>query len=215
MKPSLLTSLCICIALLFANALSAQQLYVEGYLGRNRTNFSPSPNNGKDWYTMLGARVAGGFDHFQLGFEASNNLSKAKFDILNVAQDSIIGTYQYRQQYFGLFVRSKISKYPARRFGLHLLAGLGLTQMERTASANIREKISYETAPSYNGGIGISIPSQGLGMVELGYMYYHTVIKESVNYPKTVGSYHSIHLGFSLNYVFGKRAKEYDMIQKR
>ncbi|MEO1260943.1 MAG: hypothetical protein AAFZ15_19240 [Bacteroidota bacterium] len=196
--------------------LTAQQLYVEVFSGRNRTNYDILPYESGDGYWPIGLRVAAGADHLQLGAEFSSHINKSRFEIRDTATNEKLGEHRFSSNYYGLFVRGKISRYPARRFGITLLAGLGYLDLSRQSTIETAlGTLEYETTLCYNGGVGISLPSQSLGMVEVGYHYYHADFSANENLPTMIGSYHSIHLGFSLNFVFGKRKKAYKAIMKK
>ena len=74
--------------------------------------------------------------------------------------------------------------------------------------------LAYSTTPSFNVGTGISFPTQGFGMVELGYTYYFVNYSKTDDLPDMNGSFFSIHIGYSFNFVFGKRATAYEKIRK-
>ena len=196
--------------------LVAQQLYMEAFTGRNRTNYNIAPYETGKGYWPLGLRVAAGADRLQLGAEYSTHLSRSKFEIKDTTTNEKIGEHQFKSIYYGLFLRSKISRYPARRFGITLLAGAGYLNVQRSSSVDSEiENAEYKRTLAYSGGVGIAIPSQSIGMVELGYYYYYTDLAANGNLPSMIGSYHSIHLGVSLNFVFGQRKKEYFNIMKK
>lgn len=196
--------------------LTAQQLYLEAFTARQRTNYDTSPyQQSQIWYSPLGLRMAGGADKVQIGGELRFNLKDPEWMIRDSLTNNVIGTHTFLSSYYGALVRVKFSRYPARRFGLYVIAGAGLTNMERRSSVDGETaSISYDPTPTYNGSIGISIPTGKRLMVELGYTYFFLEFKEKQELPKMNGSFHSFHLGFSYNFVFGKRAIEYGKILK-
>lgn len=196
--------------------VTAQQLYLEGFTARQRTNYDMSPyQQSQIWYSPLGFRVAGGADKVQIGGEVRFNLKDPKWTIRDTATNIALGTHTFISSYYGALVRVKFSRYPARRFGLNIIAGAGLTNMERRSNVDTEPaSISYAQTPTYNGTVGISIPTGKRVMVELGYSYFFIDFKQKQELPKMNGSFHSFHLGFSYNFVFGKRATEYEKILK-
>ena len=202
----------VAILIIWSFQLSAQQLYLEAFTGRNRTSFNLPIYTNPTWFSPLGAKIAFGLDHLQLGGEYSFNWSKPSFELKDT---TIVGSHIYKHTYYGLLLRGKISRYPARRFGLTLNIGAGYMALTRTSKIDGEPaSLAYSKTPSFNGGIGISIPTQGKGMIELGYTYYYVDFPKTDYLPAMLGSYYSIHIGYSLNFVFGKRAAEYDKIMK-
>ncbi|MBK9017082.1 MAG: hypothetical protein IPM82_25170 [Saprospiraceae bacterium] len=112
---SLLTGL---LAILWLS-LQAQQLYLEGFGTLNRTRYSTTEFSNASDYLGYGGRLAIGADHVQLGGEYRSNISDPKFE-------GQVGTTSFEETYFGGFIRTKISRYPAMRFGLVLRAGGGI-----------------------------------------------------------------------------------------
>ncbi len=199
-----------------AIGMSAQQLYFEAFTERNRTNFNKDPyRNTKIWYSPVGLRVAAGVDKLQLGGELRTNLSSPSWQIMDSLSGDTLGRHKFISNYYGALVRAKVSRYPARRFGLVLIAGAGFMDTKRTSTmTNEAGSIKYDKTPAFNGSIGISFPTGKFIMIELGYSYFYIDYKEKDPLPKMIGSYHSFHLGMSFNFVFGKRAKEYEKIAK-
>ena len=199
-----------------APIISAQHLYLEAFTERNRTNFNKEPyQSSKTWFTPVGIRVAAGADKFQLGGEIRTNLTNPTWHIAEGDTGAILGRHKFTSNYYGALARAKISRYPARRFGLTIMAGTGIIDTERTSSLpNEPTSIKYDRTPAYNGGIGVSFPTGNFIMVELGYSYFYVDYSEKDSLPSMIGSSHSFHLGMSFNFVFGKRAEEYKKIAK-
>ena len=171
--------------------LSGQQLYLEIFSGRNKTNYNLTPYDGRSWYFPLGAKVAVGTDHIQLGGEYSFNLDPSKFNVRDSLSNEIIGVHEFKSTYYGLFLRGKISRYPARRFGITILAGAGYLEVDRSSTVlNEPDALPYDNPLSYNAGIGVSLPTQGIGMLELGYSYYFSDLEATADLPAMKGSYH-------------------------
>ncbi len=194
----------------------AQQLYIEGFTARQRTNYDLTAYQSKKiWYSPLGIRLAAGADNLQVGGEFRFNLKDPQWDITDQTTNELLGTHTFSSSYYGALIRYKISRYPARRFGLHIIAGAGWTDMERQSTIpGESAALSYDPTLTYNGSLGVSIPTGKAIMVELGYSYFHVEFKEQETLPNMKGSFHSFHLGFSYNMVFGKRAAAYGKILK-
>ena len=203
-------------AVLFSNGLFGQQLYIEAFTGRSTTNFNDTLYRSNSGFFPFGGKLAVGADHIQLGAEWSGNIRKPTFDLFDEVADTVIGNHKFKHYYYGLFLRGKLSRYPARRFGLNVIAGIGYLNLQKEVAA-LEEinQFTYDKALSYSAGVGISLPTQGMSMVEIGYDYRFVNLDEQPFLPAIRGSYHSFRLGFSLNFVFGKRAKDYDIILKK
>jgi len=206
MKKTLVTS-----ALFFLLTVAfGQQLYLDVFTGYNRTAYEPDFYSEKKPYLTAGARMAAGTDHIQLGGEVRTNLTDPSFDFINRSEE-------HHETYIGGFVRTKIAKYPAMRFGLVLRAGAGVHNIE-TRYKDFGATVKYDPVLGFNGGVGFSIPATRAVMLELGYTYNY------VNRPEISGqglivqefnsSFHSFQAGLSLNFVFGKRAAEYRMLRE-
>jgi len=190
----------------------AQHLYLEALTGLGKSDYKNPQYLTKARNLNVGARLAVGADHFQFGAEYSTNLTNP---ILKVTDNGIaIGEDTYSENYLGGFLRTKISKFPAQRFGLVLMAGGGIystsVQVRRIGSPGDDKRYDYKQYPGFNGGLGFSIPVARHVMLELAYSV-HLVTRPELapNLPKYDASYHCFNAGVSLNLVFGKRAKEY------
>lgn len=192
------------------SALMAQQFYVETFLGLSKSNYDNPSYLLRQNHLNAGARLAVGADHFQVGAEYSTNLTDPTFDVDEMGTK--IGTDTYSETYSGGFIRTKISKFPAQRFGLVLMAGGGVytttAQVKRLSVPDA--SLSYKKYPGLNAGMGFSIPTFRYVMLELAYSYHFVKRPELPPYlPKYNASSHCFSAGLSLNLVFGKRAKEY------
>lgn len=199
--------------LLLFTTLQAQQLYFLAFSGLNKTAYnSPLYGNTKN-YLSVGGRIAAGLDHLQLGAEYHTNLTNPPFN-------TTFSDDKFKESYYGAFIRTKISKYPAMRFGLVLRAGAGFfnTQLESRIppSSNIVIQQDYDPILGFNGGVGFSIPTFKSAMLEIGYTYNY-VDRPRIDNSLIEGytaSFHTIHAGLSLNFVFGKRAEEYKQLRE-
>lgn len=201
---------------LFCEVLFGQQLYLEAYTGRSTANFNDTLYRNNAGFFPFGGKVAAGSDHVQLGAEFSSYFTKPSFTVFDEQVDTVIGNHQFKPSYIGLFIRGKYSRYPARRFGLNGNIGIGYLNLAKKINVlEMENSFSYDKTLCYSAGIGISIPTQGMGMVEMGYNYRFVDLKEQPFLPAIRGSFHSFRIGFSLNFVFGKRAAEYDVIMKK
>ncbi len=197
-------------------ALSAQQFYLEAFTGRNLSNFSEDPyQNNNNSFTPIGGRFAAGADHFQIGAEYNQSLTNPNWSIKDDTTDDLLGRHEFSTVYYGAFFRTKICKYPARRFGLTLMAGAGYFDTERKSTVpGETPSLNYDNSLGYNGGIGVSIPTVRGLMIELAYHYYYVVYEKTASLPQLNGHFHSLQLGLSLNLVFGKRATKYSQLGK-
>ena len=192
--------------------LEAQQLYFEALTGLNRTayesEFYPDPQS----YYSIGARLAGGADHVQIGGEFRTNLSNPAFEFSNRREE-------HSETYYGAFIRGKISKYPAMGFGLVLRGGAGFYNYETRYENFLIDKLKYDPVLGFNGGLGVSIPAFKVVMLELGYTYNYLDKPEITDVPGVLqlgykSAYHSFQAGLSFNFVFGDRAKQYRHLQE-
>ncbi len=205
MKKTLVT-----LPLLFLlTAAFSQQLYLEIFSGYNRTAYEPDLYTEKKPYLSAGARLAAGADHLQLGGEVRTNLTNPSFDLANRSEE-------HTETYYGGFIRGKISRYPAMRFGLVLRAGAGVHNIETNYENLPVASVKYDPVLGFNGGVGFSIPTFKAVMLELGYTFNYVDRPEvSVpNVPSFDSSYHTLQAGLSLNFVFGKRAEEYRQLRE-
>lgn len=156
--------------------------------------------------------MAGGSDHVQVGGEFRTNLTNPEFG-------STLTT-AFEETYMGALIRAKISRYPAMRFGLVLKAGAGLYNTKAIVGTGIGNlEYEYDQILGFNGGVGFSIPMMNKLMLELGYQYNYVDRPdlEAGGIPiigAHNGAYHSIQAGLSLNFVFGKRAKDYQHLRE-
>ncbi len=201
--------------LFFWVALQAQQLYLEAFGRVNRTRYSSTnipPDiklSNKSDYLGFGGRLGFGADHLQIGGEYRSNLTNPSFK-------GATDTYTFDETYYGGFVRTKISRYPAMRFGLVLRVGAGIYNTTATLKKNtFKFNQNYNGIFGVNGGFGLSIPTFKHTMLELGYTYNYLKRPDGVFIvPEHTASYHSISAGMSLNFVFGKRAEQYQKVRE-
>ncbi len=195
--------------LLICSLASAQQFMLEGFGTWNKTSYGLDAYSENASYLGYGGRVALGSDHVQLGGEYLANLTHPEFE-------GIIGTTSFEETYYGGFVRAKISRYPAMRFGLVLRAGAGLYNTDvvwdTSLGADIKE--TYDPILGFNAGAGFSIPMFKHTMLELGYTYNYLKRPDLSDggvplISEHDAAYHLISAGLSLNFVFGKRAEQY------
>ena len=145
--------------LFFGFVLQAQQLYLEGFGSLNRTKYSASTISpdislaNKSDYLGYGGRIGFGADHFQIGGEYRSNLTSPSFK-------NDTDSYTFDETYYGGFARTKISRYPAMRFGLVLRLGAGIHKTSAILKKNgSRFNQNYDAIFGFNGGFGFSIPS--------------------------------------------------------
>jgi len=201
--------------LLFGFISQAQQLYFEGFGTYNRTSYScPTPAIilcNVDKYFGVGGRLAGGMDYLQIGTEYRTNLSNPTFATSD--RDTIAS---FSESYLGAFIRTKISRYPAMRFGLVLRAGAGFyNSTSNLEIQSVKSSKKYRSILGYNGGIGVSIPAFHRTMVELGYTFNYLRRPDGLaEIPEHRAAYHMFSAGISLNLVFGKKAEQYERTRK-
>jgi hypothetical protein len=192
--------------------LSAQQLMIEAFGNWNKTGYNKSDFVNKATYLGYGARLAFGADHVQIGGEYRGNLSDPTFLFGN-------GKWSFEENFVGGFVRTKLSRYPAMRFGLVLRGGLGVYNTTAVFDSNgVIFKNDYKAILGFNGGIGFSTPiyKYAKTMIEFGYTFNYaprptiTVDENHTPIPAHNGVSHLISLGLSYNFVFGERAKKYE-----
>ncbi|MCB0518260.1 MAG: hypothetical protein H6577_20785 [Lewinellaceae bacterium] len=197
------------IVLSIAASGKGQQLYLEAFPAISRTSYGTDMFSAKKNYLTAGARLAAGSDHFQIGGEYRTDLTKPSFE-------SGTATLAFKETFYGGFLRYKIARYPAMRMGLVLKAGAGVfnTTVERDAGGV--QEFTYDPIVGVNGGAGISIPLTRPFMIEIGYSYIYQKrpALATVPVPAHTASYHLFSAGLSLNFVFGKRKKEYDRIRQ-
>ena len=194
------------------SALTAQQFYLETFFDFSKSNYDNPNYLFRENHLGGGARLAIGADHLQIGAEYSTNLTNPTFDVDEMGTN--VGSDTYSETYYGGFVRTKISKFPAQRFGLVLMAGGGLyntsAEVNRLSFSDGAKHFSYDKYPGFNAGLGFSIPIVRYVMFELAYSYQFVNRPELSPYlPKYNALYHCFSAGASLNLVFGKRAGEY------
>ncbi|MBI1225509.1 MAG: outer membrane beta-barrel protein [Bacteroidetes bacterium] len=203
------------LLLLSGLVLQAQQLFLEGFGRLNRTRYSSTnvpPDiqlSSKSAYLGFGGRLGFGADHLQVGGEYRSNLTNPTF---KGATDE----YAFDETYYGGFIRTKISRYPAMRFGLVLRIGAGAYNTTASLKKNgFKFNQDYDAVLGLNGGLGFSIPMAKHTMLEIGYTYNYLKRPDGVFIiPAHTASYHSISAGISLNFVFGKRAEQYRHLQE-
>lgn len=194
----------VAIALSF-NFCIAQQLMFEVFSGVNSTAYDIDQYGDTKWHVPLGARIAGGHEHVQLGIEYRKNITHPVFD-------SEILRDEFDQQYYGGFIRANFSSLPVYRFGLVLRAGAGYYidthNIYVLPNENLDKSQEYDKVFGYNGGIGISSPIWTIIHWEIGYQYNYMKRNDELILQKYKASYHSFQMGVSLNLVFGNTAKK-------
>ena len=195
--------------------VSAQNLIVEGFSGINTTKYG-SPYTSNTRYLNFGGRLAGGMHKLQLGVEYSQDLISPQLDLeFNGAP---FGTDEITSTYMGIFLRSKLCRYPAARFGLVLRAGAGIYDSKLTftdAVAGQQLNYNYDQYYGANGGIGFSFPFGKFAMIETSYNVYYSKRPEIPNLRQSYTStYHSLQVGISYNFIFGKIKSKYEDIIK-
>ena len=201
----------------FAFGLQAQQLFFEISSGYNLTAYEGVDYAESAGYVPIRARLAGGFEHVQLGVEYDMNLTNPEFNFNDPTTGELIGRQEFDNNYYGLFVRGNLSSLPAYRFGVILGAGLGYYSSESTYTSlpdgMVIERIpELERRLGYNFRIGVSSPIYTLLHWEIGYQFNY------MNYEKDADGilldqpfqpyFHSIQAGLSLNLVFGNVEKK-------
>lgn len=206
MKKSLFT---LSLVILGATAFG-QQFFMEVFSGFNNTAYDQAIFPDRQNFISGGARIAAGADHVQIGGEFHTNLTNPEFDFQ-------VSTQEHSETYYGAFIRSKIARYPAARFGLVLRAGAGVHNFETTFTNLPVEKVTYDPILGFNAGAGFSIPVLRAVMLELSYNYYYAdrpeISEPGLVVQKFNSSYHSIQAGLSLNLVFGERAEAYRQLR--
>jgi hypothetical protein len=209
------------ILLCFGFSLAGQQLFFEGFTTFNRTKYKESYLAEKTPYWGGGGRVGFGADHVQVGGEYRGNLSNPSFcacdsiSIANYGESNIA----FKENYKGGFVRVKISRYPAMRFGLVIRLGVGVINTTAVSEKNgISLEQAYDPTIGFNGEIGFSTPifKYSKTMVEVGYRYNYAqlpTLNIAIDRP-TIPSHnaisHMFSFGLSHGFVFGERAKQYE-----
>ena len=203
------------LSLFFSVSLFSQQLYLQASTARNITKYGTAPfSDSPEGYFTLGLRLAAGADHFQIGGEYHQNITDPKWMEVD-DQGNDLGQTSFSTNYIGAFLRTKISRYPALRFGLVLRVGAGFYNSERNTTVLGRNPTDkYEQSLGFNGGVAVSFPVIDKVMLDLGYAYYYADFDETEVLESLQGSYHSLQAGLSLNLVFGKRAEQYRLIKE-
>jgi len=198
--------------------MNAQQLFFEVSSGYNLTAYEGSTYSSAAGYVPIRARLAGGFEHIQLGAEYSTDLTTPEFNLTDPASGVLLGRQEFENSYYGLFLRGNLSSLPAYRFGVVLSAGAGFYNTE-PRQFNLLEEVTnkedflnIDQAIGYNFRIGISSPIYTNLHWEIGYQFNY------VDYDKDVNGilldqafqpyYHSFQAGLSLNLVFGNVEKK-------
>jgi hypothetical protein len=209
------------IFLCFSYCLAGQQLFFEGFTNFDRTKYKESYLAEKTPYWGFGGRAGFGADHVQVGGEYRGNFSNPSFcacdslTLVNYEKSNV----SFKETYKGGFVRVKISRYPAMRFGMVIRFGVGV--VNTTVFSNkegITLKQDYEPALGFNGSIGFSTPifKYSKTMLEVGYSYNYAqrpTMNIAIDRP-TIPSHnaisHMFSFGLSHGFVFGERAKKYE-----
>lgn len=203
--------------------LNAQNLHLGGWSAFNRTAYDlPIYESNQTWLTY-GARVAFGHQNLQIGGEFETNLTNPSFTV----GDSSLADYrreEFNHTYYGGFIRYNSAKVPAHRLGLVLKAGAGLydTNVTLFDLPEDRKIDTYNYSEKYlgfNASVGISSPIYELLHWELAYQFNYAKVPEmqtttAVTIPEFNALSHSIQLGISLNFVFGKAAQRAKEVMK-
>ncbi len=198
----------------YSTSLFSQQLYLEILGAANRTAYNQQRYTTADDYYSYGGRLAAGADHFQLGVEYQTNYTNPVFSTSLVSEE-------FKDTYYGAFLRTNISRFPAMRFGLVLRAGAGMytsdwiTKVPPGSPVSLTE--SYSAHLGFNAGAGFSIPLFRATMLQMGYTYYriNRPQLDAAGIPEFQANIHAIQAGLSLNFVFGKRAERYREIRQQ
>ena len=201
---------------LFPNPVHTQNLVVEGFAGMNNTKYDFSYTNNSR-YLNFGGRIAGGLHKLQIGIEYSQDLIPPELDL--EVSGIPFGSDEISSRYLGLFLRSKLCRYPAARFGLVLRGGIGVYDSKLTftdAVVGQQYTYNYDKYPGANAGIGFSFPFGKYAMIEASYNIYYSKRPEIPNLRQAyTATYHAIQLGVSYNLVFGAVKDNYTEIIKR
>ncbi len=212
MKKLLLLLVWCCMGM----SLPAQQLFFEISSGYNITAYEGATYSEGVGFVPIRARVAGGFEHVQLGVEYNRDLTKPEFEFFDEATGDLIGRQEFDNSYYGLFVRANLSSLPAYRFGVVFSAGAGFYDSEplftTLPDGNVVPNEGLEPTIGYNARVGISSPIYANLHWEIGYQFNY------VNFEKDAAGillaqafqpyYHSFQAGLSLNLVFGNVEKK-------
>ena len=188
-------------------SLNAQQLFVEAYSGYHLTDYDAEAYSESVGYFPIGFKVAGGHEHVQIGLDYRQHLTNPEFELLNGAAKD-----DFKETYYGAFIRGNISTLPAYRFGLILSAGMGYyvptAQSYLAESSTPVSTFEYDKKLGYNFYIGVSAPIYAQLHWELGYQYnMYDRVNGPAGVPDYAGNYHAIHVGLSGNFVFGNTEK--------
>jgi hypothetical protein len=209
------------VILCFGFSLYGQHLFIEGFGDFNRTKYKQSYLDEKTSYWGFGGRIGFGADHVQVGGEFRGNLTNPLFcacdstSLANYGESHV----SFRESYQGGFVRVKISRYPAMRFGLVIKLGVGVFNTTTISEKEgIAIKRDYDPTLGFNGGIGFSTPifKYSQTMFEVGYSYNYAQRPEMIvaadrpPIPSHNAVSHMLSLGLSYNFIFGERAKKYE-----
>jgi len=204
--------------LFFALNIQSQQLFFEVSSGYNLTAYEGTAYSEAAGYVPIRARLAGGFEHVQLGVEYSMDITRPEFDLIDFDSGDLIARQEFENSYYGLFVRGNLSSLPAYRFGVVLSGGVGFYNtdpMQVTLPDNIAidksDFLNIDQALGYNFRVGISSPIYMNLHWEIGYQFNYVNYEKDVNDILLLESfqpyYHSIQAGLSLNLVFGNVEK--------
>lgn len=205
------------LTLLFAATFSfafSQQVFFEAYSGYQLTKYDDEGYDSSQGYIPIGFKIAGGHEHVQLGFDYRQHITNPEFEGLSFPGTGVAAVSDFKETFYGAFIRGNLSTLPAYRFGLIGSVGAGYynpTQNFYLTSDNAQAgtpdlKLDYDRKLGYNFYLGISAPIYAQFHWELGYqlnMVDHVLDGEF----SRAGNYHSIHVGFSGNLVFGNTEK--------
>lgn len=195
----------------------AQQLFIEAYSGYNRTIYEDLVDIDPVGYIPIGARVAGGLEHFQVGVEYSKNITNPEFTFRNDSGEKFRKDL-FESTYYGAFLRANLSSLPAYRFGLTMAVGAGYYNTtyetyDLIPNESLVTALDYDKILGYNVRIGISAPIVAQLHWEIGYQLNYIERPELLDannvmvLPGHKGTYHSFQIGLSANLVFGNVEK--------
>lgn len=192
--------------------LFGQQLFFEAYSAYNLTAYDSELYADSKGFFPLGFKIAGGHHYVQAGFDYRQHLTNPKFEIGD--NPLLYRRHEFKETYYGAFIRGNVSSLPAYRFGLIMSVGGGYYQPTRLVfdSKNATDPIDeleYDKKWGYNFYIGVSAPIYAQLHWELGYQY-NLVERQDLLEKNVAGyaaNYHMIHVGLSGNFVFGNTAK--------
>ncbi len=207
MKTTLLNILLCCTTI----TVYSQQLHLASWAGYNRTAYDLAELNSTQSFFSYGARVAVGLERFQIGAEFEKHLTNPGFEF-NDANNNPYLKEEFSNTYYGGLIRFNTAKVPAYRLGLVFKAGAGIYETHKDVfllpGNTFSETITYpDKYLGFNAGVGISAPIYRYFHWELHYQFNYSNRPELDNIPSYNALHHSLHLGLSLNFVFGEAAK--------